>query len=244
MTMAFTQFRFEIDQDQIAHLIWVSPDKSMNVFIEKTLDELSHIIDYVAGTDAIKGCVIASGKEDSFSGGADIGLINRLIDQAQPKNKKNLTAADIEQLIEASSSMSRIYRRLETCGKPFAIAIHGTCVGGAFELALACHYRVMSDDQKSKVGLPEIKIGIFPGAGGTQRVPRLAPTADALSMMLKGNLIDAQTALTYQLVDAVVTKDELIEKQKNTSSMEAPRFNLGTANNSNFRQARSIPKPE
>ena len=79
MTMAFTQFSFEIDQDQIAHLIWVSPDKSMNVFIEKTLDELSHIIDYVAGTDAIKGCVIASGKEDSFSGGADIGLINRLL---------------------------------------------------------------------------------------------------------------------------------------------------------------------
>ena len=214
MALALTQFRFETDHDHIAHLIWDMPEKSMNVFIEKTLDELDHVVDYIATTDAIKGCVISSGKADSFSGGADIDLINKLIDQAQSKSKNEITSADTEALITASSYMSRIYRKLETCGKIFAIALHGTCVGGAFELALACHHRVMSDDPKSKVGLPEIKIGIFPGAGGTQRVPRLAPTADALLMMLKGNLINSETALKYRLVDAIAKKSELIERAK------------------------------
>lgn len=214
MTLTLSQFRFEIDQDQIAHLIWDMPDKSMNVFTETTLDELDQVVDYIAKTDAIQGCVISSGKVDSFSGGADIDLINKLIDQAQSKSKDEITSADTESLIAASSYMSRVYRKLETCGKVFAIALHGTCVGGAFELALACHYRVMADDSKSKVGLPEIKIGIFPGAGGTQRVPRLAPTADALLMMLKGDLINAETALKYRLVDIVAGKSELVEKAK------------------------------
>ena len=214
MAPTLTQFRFEIDQYQIAHLIWDMPEKSMNVFLEKTLDELDQVVDYVAKTDAIKGCVISSSKADSFSGGADIGLINKLIDQAQSKSRNEITSADTKALISASSYMSRIYRKLETCGKVFAIALHGTCVGGAFELALACHYRVMVDDSKSKVGLPEIKIGIFPGAGGTQRMPRLAQTADALLMMLKGDLINSETALKYRLVDAIAKKSELIERAK------------------------------
>ncbi|MFM8606808.1 MAG: 3-hydroxyacyl-CoA dehydrogenase NAD-binding domain-containing protein [Hyphomicrobiales bacterium] len=214
MALALTQFRFETDHDHIAHLIWDMPEKLMNVFIEKTLDELDQVVDYIAKTDAIKGCVISSGKADSFSGGADIDLINKLIDQSQSKSMNDITGADTEALITASSYMSRIYRKLETCGKIFAIALHGTCVGGAFELALACHHRVMSDDPKSKVGLPEIKIGIFPGAGGTQRVPRLAPTADALLMMLKGELINSEAALKYRLVDAIAKKSELIERAK------------------------------
>ena len=214
MAPALTQFRFKIDQDRIAHLIWDMPEKSMNVFLGKTLDELDQVVDYVVNTDAIKGCIISSGKADHFSGGADIGLINKLIDQAQSKSKNEITSADTEALISTSSYMSRVYRKLETCGKVFAIALHGTCVGGAFELALACHYRVMADDSKSKVGLPEIKIGIFPGAGGTQRVPRLAQTADALLMMLKGDLINSETALKYRLVDAIAKKSELIERAK------------------------------
>ena len=214
MPLTLTQFRLEIDQDGIAHLTWDMPEKSMNVFTEKTLNELEEVINYIAETVAIKGCVISSGKEDNFSGGADIDLINKLIDQAQPNSEEDINIQDTNKLIQASSYMSRLYRKLETSGKIFAIALHGTCVGGAFEWALACHYRVMSDDPKSKVGLPEIKIGIFPGAGGTQRLPRLAPTADALLMMLKGDLIDPHTALKHHLIDAVAKKNELIEKAK------------------------------
>ena len=214
MSLALTQFQFKIDNDGIAHLIWNMPGKSMNVFIEKTLDELDKVIDYVVKTDSIKGCLIQSGKPDSFSGGADIDMINQLIDQAQ-NTKNSTTPRDaIRQLVEDSSKMSRLYRKLETCGKIFAIAINGVCVGGAFELALACHYRVVSNDPRTKMGLPEIKIGIFPGAGGTQRVARLAPTADALLMMLKGELLNADTALKHNLVHTVTNKSDVIEKAK------------------------------
>ena len=85
--------------------------------------------------------------------------------------------------------MSLIFRRLETCGKPVAAAINGVCMGGGFELALACHYRIVADSDKARVGLPEIKVGLFPGGGGTQRVARLMPTPDALQMLLKGDQI-------------------------------------------------------
>ena len=87
---------------------------------------------------------------------------------------------------EESRKLSLLYRRLETCGKPFAAAIHGVCLGGAFELALACHHRVVSDVDATRVGLPEIKVGLFPGAGGTQRVARLMQTGDALADAVQG----------------------------------------------------------
>ena len=90
---------------------------------------------------------------------------------------------------EESRKLSLLYRRLETCGKPFAAAIHGVCLGGAFELALACHHRIVSDGDATRVGLPEIKVGLFPGAGGTQRVSRLMQTGDALQMLFKGEQI-------------------------------------------------------
>jgi 3-hydroxyacyl-CoA dehydrogenase/enoyl-CoA hydratase/3-hydroxybutyryl-CoA epimerase len=95
---------------------------------------------------------------------------------------------------DESRKLSQLYRKLETCGKPFAAAVHGVCLGGAFELALACQYRVVSDDASTRVGLPEIKVGLFPGAGGTQRVARLMQTGDALQMMFKGEQVKALPA--------------------------------------------------
>ena len=92
----------------------------------------------------------------------------------------------------STRQLSLLYRKLETCGKPFAAAINGVCLGGAFELALACHYRVVANVDKARVGLPEIKVGLFPGAGGTQRVARLMPTPDALQMLFKGEQIGAR----------------------------------------------------
>ena len=91
------------------------------------------------------------------------------------------------QLFEESRKLSQLYRRLETCGKPWVAAINGTALGGGFELCLACHHRVAADNPKTRVGLPEIKIGLFPGAGGTQRVARMMPPADALQFLLKGD---------------------------------------------------------
>ena len=82
-----------------------------------------------------------------------------------------------------------LYRRLETSGKPWVAAINGTALGGGFELCLACHQRIAADNPKTRVGLPEIKIGLFPGAGGTQRIARMMQPGDALQFLLKGDQI-------------------------------------------------------
>jgi 3-hydroxyacyl-CoA dehydrogenase / enoyl-CoA hydratase / 3-hydroxybutyryl-CoA epimerase len=110
--------------------------------------------------------------------------------------------------------MSVIYRRLEKSGKPWVCAINGTAVGGAFELALACHHRVASENEKTRLGLPEVKVGLFPGAGGTQRLPRMVPAADALQLMLRGEQMRLDKAKTMKLVDQVVPADKLIETAK------------------------------
>ena len=104
---------------------------------------------------------------------------------------------------DRSRQLSLIYRKLETCGKPFAAAINGVCMGGAFELALACHYRIVADSDKARVGLPEIKVGLFPGAGGTQRVARLMPTPDALQMLFRGDQLKPAAAKKMGLVHDV-----------------------------------------
>ena len=94
--------------------------------------------------------------------------------------------------VDRTKQLSLVFRRLETCGKPVAAAINGVCMGGGFELALACHYRIVADSDKARVGLPEIKVGLFPGAGGTQRVARLMPTPDALADAAQGRPACAQ----------------------------------------------------
>jgi enoyl-CoA hydratase/carnithine racemase len=107
-------------------------------------------------------------------------------------------------LFADSRKLSQLYRRIETCGKPFAAAINGTALGGGFELCLACHQRIAADNAKTRLGLPEVKIGLFPGAGGTQRIARMMAPADALQFLLKGDQLNLTRAKTMKLVDAVV----------------------------------------
>ena len=212
MSLALTQFRFETDADAIATLTWDMPGKSMNVFTDVTLAELAQVIDHVANDATLKGCVIVSGKPDSFSGGADIRMLEGLAERSRD-NEITLGADEANRLFfEESRHLSQLLRKLETCGKPFAAAINGVCLGGAFELALACHYRIASDDPKTRVGLPEIKIGIFPGAGGTQRVARLTPTGDALLMMMKGEPLKPSAAQKLNLVHAIAPKADIVQR--------------------------------
>ncbi len=96
-------------------------------------------------------------------------------------------------------------------GKPVVAAINGTCVGGAFELALACHARFIADDDRISVGLPEVRVGLMPGAGGSQRIARLANPQEALQMMLKGEQLTPARAKALKLVDAVVPRGELVD---------------------------------
>ncbi|MGO4739420.1 3-hydroxyacyl-CoA dehydrogenase NAD-binding domain-containing protein [Bosea sp. 2KB_26] len=211
--MNLTNFRFETDADGIATLIWDMPGRSMNVITPEVMAELNQVIDHVVSSEAIKGCVITSGKE-AFSGGADLTMLQGLRDLYVGLAREKGEAAAMQTFFDESRKLSLLYRKLETCGKPFAAAIHGVCLGGAFELALACQYRVASDDASTRVGLPEIKVGLFPGAGGTQRVSRLMQTGDALQMMFKGEQIKALPARNSGLVHAAVPRDQMLQNAR------------------------------
>ncbi|HEV7260077.1 MAG TPA: 3-hydroxyacyl-CoA dehydrogenase NAD-binding domain-containing protein [Bosea sp. (in: a-proteobacteria)] len=211
--MNLVNFRFDVDADGIATATWDMPGRSMNVITPELMAEIEQIIDKVASDEAIKGCVVTSGKE-AFSGGADLTMLQGLRDLYIRLAKEKGEQAAMQSFFDESRKLSLLYRKLETCGKPFAAAIHGVCLGGAFELALACQYRVVSDDASTRVGLPEIKVGLFPGAGGTQRVARLMQTGDALQMMFKGEQVKALPARNTGLVHAVVPRDQLVANAK------------------------------
>ncbi len=207
--MTFANFRTEIDSHGILTVTWDMPQRSMNVFDMGVLDELAQVVEQVAADGGIKGAIITSGKE-AFSGGADLNMLAALLAAVRDEARRGGGEAAAKRLLDESSRMSRIYRRLETCGKPFVAAINGTAVGGAFELVLACHHRVVADDGRIRLGCPEVKVGLMAGAGGTQRIPRLAPTQEALTMLLRGEQVPPARAKALNLVDAVVPASELL----------------------------------
>ena len=208
----YNNFKVETDADGIALVTWDMPGKSMNVFTEEVMNELDKIIDQVVADEAIKGAVVTSGK-DSFSGGADLTMLQRMLKLFKDEKAKDPDAA-IKMLFEGAGRMTWLFRKLETCGKPWVSAITGTCMGGAFELSLACHGRVAADSDKVKMALPEVKVGIFPGAGGTQRVPRLAKGQDALQMLTSGQSLSPQKAKAMGLIHEIAEPAKLIETAK------------------------------
>src|SRR5216684_1845996 len=133
----------------------------------------------------------------------DLNVIEELSDIVETARARGEEAAATA-LFEDSRKLSLLYRRLETCGKPWVAAITGTALGGGFELCLACHYRVAGESANTRVGLPEIKVGLFPGAGGTQRIARMMPPADALRFLLKGDQLRLAHAKDMKLIDAIV----------------------------------------
>ncbi len=211
--MSMSNFKVEIDDDGVALVTWDMPQRSMNVIDLRVIDELTQIVEQIASNAAVKGAVITSGK-DTFSAGADLAMLDDLKhDVAQIAQSQGEEAAT-KRVFEQSRRLSQVYRRLETCGKPWVAAINGTALGGAFELCLACHHRVAAKNAKTRVGLPEIKVGLFPGAGGTQRIPRMMPAGDALQFLLKGEQVNLDRAKVMKLIDAVVAPDELIASAK------------------------------
>jgi 3-hydroxyacyl-CoA dehydrogenase/enoyl-CoA hydratase/3-hydroxybutyryl-CoA epimerase len=211
--MANTNFTLDIDADGLALVTWDAPGRSMNVIDLNVVEELSAIVEKVAGDAAIKGAVVTSAK-DTFCAGADLTMLEALgrtfaeLVRAQGEEAANA------RVFEDSRRLSLLYRRIETCGKPWVAAINGTALGGGFELTLACHHRVAADNDKTRLGLPEIKIGLFPGAGGTQRIARLLQPADALQFLLKGDQLRLNRAKAMKLVDAVVPAADLISTAK------------------------------
>jgi 3-hydroxyacyl-CoA dehydrogenase / enoyl-CoA hydratase / 3-hydroxybutyryl-CoA epimerase len=211
--MTFQNFTFETDADGIALVTWNMPGRSMNVIDAKVTEELAAIVEKVATDAAIKGAVLTSNK-DAFCGGADLTMLETLSRTFTELTKSQGAEAANTRLFEESRKLSQIARRMETCGKPWVAALNGTAMGGGFELALACHYRVASENDKTRLGLPEIKVGLFPGGGGTQRIARMMPPADALQFLLKGDQLRLNRAKSMKLIDAVVPARDLVRAAK------------------------------
>ncbi len=210
--MSYTNFTVETDADGIALVTWDMPGKSMNVFTEEVMSELDAIIDTTVADSAVKGVVITSGKS-SFSGGADLSMIKAMFTLYQQEKAANPDGA-AQKLFDLVGLMTGLFRKLETCGKPWVSAINGTCMGGALEMSLACHGRVASNAKSVKIALPEVKVGIFPGAGGTQRISRLTDAQSALQMMTTGQSLNASRAKAMNLLHQVVEPDQLIPAAK------------------------------
>ena len=199
--MAILEYRVE---DGCAIVTWDQADRSMNVVNAAALEALdAAVVRAVADAD-VKGIVLTSGKKGSFVAGADLAELEKL--GAGPFDAADLAKRTGEVLAQL--------RRMETCGKPVVAALNGLALGGGYEIALACHRRIVVDARGAKVGLPEATMGLMPGAGGTVRLPRLIGIANALGVILEGKQLAPDEALKKGLVDEVVPEGELLAAAK------------------------------
>ena len=191
------------DRNGIALITVDLKDRSMNVVSPEFIAEFDKAIDQVAGDENIKGAVVTSGKS-SFIAGADL---LQIVDEIDP-------GADPKVALAKWSGLQLLYRKLETCGKPVVAAINGTALGGGLELCLACHYRVAADNPKAKLGQPEVQVGLLPGAGGTQRLPRLIGLEAALPLLLQGTHLSPEKAAELGIVDLLVQPGKEVDAAK------------------------------
>ncbi len=203
-------FTLDIDDDGIALITFDSPGRSMNVLSQEVLGEVAEWTERLKTDAAIKGAVLTSGKKSGFCAGADLDELGSVHAQAEKLSEED--AAKL--LYDTFIALNETFRALETCGKPVAAAINGLALGGGLELTLACHYRVAaSDNPKLKLGLPEAMVGVLPGGGGTQRMPRLLGAMNALDLMLQGKQVDAAKAKELGLADTAPA-DDLVQTAK------------------------------
>jgi 3-hydroxyacyl-CoA dehydrogenase/enoyl-CoA hydratase/3-hydroxybutyryl-CoA epimerase len=206
-------FSAELDSDGILLVVWDMSGRSMNVIDFAVLDEIEQIVARLKTDQSIRGAVLTSGKS-SFCAGADLLWLEDLARKFAKAGKTSLDEPALRALMQEASRFSRVFRELETCGKPVVAAITGTTLGGGLELCLACHRRILADDPSARLGQPEVKVGLLPGAGGTQRLPRLCGAEPALKLMLTGSHIDPAAALKFGIVDELTSKDALLSKAK------------------------------
>lgn len=205
----YENFKFEVDGDGIALVTWDMPGRSMNVLSQSSMGDMASIIEKIMSDDAIKGAVLTSGK-DAFCAGADLSMMGGQAGGSGEGSKEDRVKA----MYEGNLKFNMLLRGLETCGKPVAAAINGTALGGGLEVTLACHYRVASDNPKTQIGLPEAKVGLLPGGGGTQRLPRLIGAQAALPLILQGTSLSPEKALKAGILHKVVPAAELVSAAK------------------------------
>ncbi|MGL4515738.1 MAG: fatty acid oxidation complex subunit alpha FadJ [Shewanella sp.] len=190
-------FKLTRRDDGIAILSMDVPGETMNTLKAQFGPEISTLLTQIKADPLIRGLVLISGKADSFVAGADISMLDACN-----------TAEDAKAL---SQQGHVVFNELASLNIPVIAAIHGACLGGGLELALACHQRVCSDDGKTVLGVPEVQLGLLPGGGGTQRLPRLVGITTALDMMLTGKQIRPKQALKMGLVNDVVPQSILLQ---------------------------------
>ena len=200
-------FTIDIDADGIALVTFDVPGRSMNTITAEVREDLPVLAERLKSDPAIKGAVITSGKPNGFCAGADLGEMGSVLKDAAGGGEAALKAA-----FDAVWTMNAALRSLETCGKPVAAAINGLALGGGLEIALACHYRVVADDSKIQLGLPETQVGLFPGGGGTQRLPRLIGVQNALQAISQGKPWRPQEAKGVGVVHEVAPADEVVAR--------------------------------
>ena len=184
-------------EDGIAVLTMDVPGETMNTLRAEFGAEISEMLAEIKADTSIKGLVVISGKSDSFVAGADIAMLDAC-----------KTADDARTL---SRQGHKVFAELEGLSIPVVAAIHGACLGGGLELALACHKRVVTEDKKTMLGVPEVQLGLLPGGGGTQRLPRLVGVAKALDLMLTGKQVRPKQAVKMGLADDMVPQSILLE---------------------------------
>ncbi len=199
-----SDFTLTKDAQGIATITWDTAGKSMNVMSIQGFSDLSDLVDDALADDAVKGIIITSGKEGSFAGGMDLNVIAKMKDDAGDEPAKGL--------FDGVMNMHAILRKIERAGKdpktnkggkPIACVMPGTALGIGFEIPLACHRTFVANNPKAKIGLPEIMVGIFPGAGGTTRLVRKLGAMAAAPFLLQGKLSDPARAKQAGLVDEV-----------------------------------------
>ncbi len=210
-----TDFTYDVDADGVATITWDVPGKSMNVMSLEGLTALEGFIDQALADDAVKGVILTSGK-DSFAAGMDLNII------AQMKASAGDNPA--QGLMDGLTRIHAMLRKIERAGmdpktlkggKPIIAALPGTGLGLGYEIPLACHRIIVADNPKAKIGLPEIMVGIFPGAGGTTRLSRKLGAMAAAPFLLEGRLSDPKRAKSAGLIDDVVPAADLLDEARN-----------------------------
>jgi 3-hydroxyacyl-CoA dehydrogenase/enoyl-CoA hydratase/3-hydroxybutyryl-CoA epimerase len=198
-----------IRDGQICILTFDRPGSAANIFDTATLRELGEELDFIAAAAQLKGVILISAKRSIFIAGADLKMMN---EDASPK--------DVRELIELGQA---VMNKLAALKIPTVAAIHGAAVGGGYEVCLACDYRIASFDRATKIGLPEIQLGLLPAWGGSTRLPRLIGLPKALDIILAGKTVAAKQALKRGMVDEVVPAEYLLERATRMISRGKPR---------------------
>jgi 3-hydroxyacyl-CoA dehydrogenase/enoyl-CoA hydratase/3-hydroxybutyryl-CoA epimerase len=223
-------------EDGCAIVTWDDPARAVNVLTGPALAALDAAIARAAADEAVRGVVLTGGKDGVFVAGGDL-------DQIATLGAGDLDAAD---MFRRTGAVLAQLRRQETCGKPVVAAINGVCLGGGLEIALACHRRIAVDSRHAKIGLPEAGLGLMPGAGGTQRLPRLVGVPEALGLIMMGKQLSPEEALAKGVVHEVVAPSDLIDAAKRwilgggsaVQPWDAPGFTVpgGGADSATFAQ--------